>query len=115
MSTNITCTPGDLDRDFVCLTRGQSIGLAVVAEAGLISLTALLGAFVLIFVSYDSCDNGESVNCFSVQIKAYRRRTLVQRPMDLFVVGLQIIGTNSQSINVNGNSLYYSYSILLCR
>jgi hypothetical protein len=97
------------------LDTGQSIGLAVDAEAGLISLTALLGAFILIFVSYDSCDNVESVNCFPVQIKAYRRRTLVQRPMDLFVVGLQVIGASSRSINVNGNSLCYSYSILLCR
>ena len=35
----------------VCLTRGDSIGLTLVAESGFISLIAVLGVFVLIFVS----------------------------------------------------------------
>jgi len=37
----------------VCLTRGDSIGLTLVAESGFISLIAVLGIFVLIFVSTD--------------------------------------------------------------
>ena len=56
MSNSITCTDDDLAQGVVCLSRGQSIGLAVDAEAGLISLTALLGAFVLIFVSHYACE-----------------------------------------------------------
>jgi uncharacterized membrane protein len=35
----------------VCLTRGNTIGLTLVAESGLISLVAVLGVFLLIFVS----------------------------------------------------------------
>lgn len=35
----------------VCLTRGESIGLTLVAESGFISLVAVLAAFILIFVS----------------------------------------------------------------
>jgi hypothetical protein len=35
----------------VCLTRGDSIGLTIVAESGFISLMAVVGVFVLIFVS----------------------------------------------------------------
>ena len=54
MSNSITCTQDDLAHGIVCLSRGQSIGLAVDAEAGLISLTALLGAFVWIFVGHYS-------------------------------------------------------------
>jgi hypothetical protein len=38
----------------VCLTRGDSIGLTLVAESGFISLIAVLGVFVLIFVSTGS-------------------------------------------------------------
>jgi len=34
----------------VCLTRGDSIGLTLVAESGFISLIAVLGVFILIFV-----------------------------------------------------------------
>ena len=34
-----------------CLTRGQSIGLALTAESGFISLVAVLGVFFLIAVS----------------------------------------------------------------
>jgi hypothetical protein len=37
--------------NIVCLTRGDSIGLTLVAESGFISLIALLGAFIVIFVS----------------------------------------------------------------
>jgi len=35
----------------VCLTRGDSIGLTLVAESGFISLIAVLGVFMVIFVS----------------------------------------------------------------
>jgi len=35
----------------VCLTRGDTIGLTLVAESGFISLIAVLGVFALIFVS----------------------------------------------------------------
>jgi hypothetical protein len=35
----------------VCLTRGDSIGLTLVAESGFISLVAVLAVFILIFVS----------------------------------------------------------------
>jgi uncharacterized membrane protein len=34
----------------VCLTREDSIGLTLVAESGFISLVAVLGVFILIFV-----------------------------------------------------------------
>jgi len=37
----------------VCLTRGESIGLTLVVESGFMSLLALIGVFVLIFVSID--------------------------------------------------------------
>jgi hypothetical protein len=52
------CTPEEqaLSRsshgeNIVCLTRGDSIGLTLVAESGFISLMAVVGVFVLIFVS----------------------------------------------------------------
>jgi hypothetical protein len=35
----------------VCLTRGDSIGLTLVAEAGIISMISVIGVFVLILVS----------------------------------------------------------------
>ena len=35
----------------VCLTRGDSIGLTLVVESGFISLIAVVGVFILIFVS----------------------------------------------------------------
>jgi hypothetical protein len=35
----------------VCLTRGESIGLTLVAESACISMVAVLGVFVMIFVS----------------------------------------------------------------
>ena len=45
LSQNISGT------NIVCLTRGDTIGLTLVAESGFISLIALLGAFIVIFVS----------------------------------------------------------------
>jgi hypothetical protein len=53
MSHNTSCTQQDLDQGVVCLTRGQSIGLAVDTEAGLLSATAVVGVFILIAVSYN--------------------------------------------------------------
>jgi len=70
MPNSIICTQDDLDQGIVCLTRGQSIGLAVIVEASLISAIALVGVFVWIF------------------IRAYGRKKLVQRPMDLFLLAL---------------------------
>ena len=54
MINNPICTQDDLDRGIVCLTCGQRIGLTLDVEAALISLAAILGAFVLIFVC-DTC------------------------------------------------------------
>ncbi|KAJ6521955.1 hypothetical protein DFH09DRAFT_212956 [Mycena vulgaris] len=59
-----------------CLTRGQSIGLTVTAESGLISLVAVLGVFCLII------RNG---------IRHVRRTgkwSLVQEPMDVLMLSL---------------------------
>jgi len=53
MLDDINCTQDELDQGIVCLSRGQSIGLSVDAEAGLLSLTAVVGVFVLIFVSHN--------------------------------------------------------------
>jgi hypothetical protein len=89
MSNN--CTQGEHDQGIVCLTWGQRIGLALDAEAGLISVAALIGAFVLIVVSHDVCDGMDSINSIAIQIKVWRRKKLVQRPMDLFVVSLQAV------------------------
>jgi len=70
MSDYVICTPDDRDHDVVCLTKGQYIGLALDAQAGIISILAVAVAFVLIF------------------IKVYRCKKLVQRPMDLFILAL---------------------------
>lgn len=59
MSNSIICTQDDLDQGVVCLTGGQLIGLTIDVEAGLVSAIALVGVFVLIFVSHNSC----SVEC----------------------------------------------------
>ena len=49
-----SCTQGqDASDQGVCLTLGQRIGLVIVAEAGLISLAAVIVALVVITVSYD--------------------------------------------------------------
>jgi len=65
-----TCTQADLDKGIVCLTLSQGIGLSMDAEAGLISVIALVGVFILIFV------------------KAYHRGKLVLGPMDVFLLSL---------------------------
>ena len=46
----MNCTQGGPDQ-IACLTPGQRIGLALDAEAGLISITALVVVFTSIFVS----------------------------------------------------------------
>jgi hypothetical protein len=58
MSNGSICTPEEKalfhstrGTNIVCLTRGESIGLALVAESGFLSLVAVLGVFALIFVS----------------------------------------------------------------
>jgi cell division protein FtsW (lipid II flippase) len=57
MSDGSICTAEEQDlfnsthgTSIVCLTRNDSIGLTLVAESGFISLFAVLGIFVLIFV-----------------------------------------------------------------
>jgi len=68
-----SCTQGEHDQGIVCLTWDQRTGLVIDAEAGLISLSALIVALVLI------------------AIKVCRRKKLVERPMDLFVLVLFIL------------------------
>jgi hypothetical protein len=68
----------------VCLTRGQSIGLALDAEAGLISFTAVVVLLGLILVSHGLCHDVHNVFYITMQIKVYRSK--IQCPMDLFVV-----------------------------
>ena len=58
MSDGSICTPQELalfhssqGSSLVCLTRGESIGLTLVAQSGFISLISVLAVFVLIFVS----------------------------------------------------------------
>ena len=84
-----TCTQADLDKGIVCLTLSQGIGLSMDAEAGLISVIALVGVFILIFVSHNSVVT--SANCIVMQVKAYHRGKLVLGPMDVFLVSLQIV------------------------
>ncbi|KAJ7736825.1 hypothetical protein B0H16DRAFT_1572738 [Mycena metata] len=77
----VDCTPEEYsqslsDASIHCLTRGQSIGVAVRIEAGLISLVAVVGVFILII------RNG---------IRHVRRTGewhLVQDPMDVLMLSL---------------------------
>jgi len=68
-----SCIPGEHDEGIVCLTWGQRIGLVIDVEAGLISLAAVIVALVLI------------------AIKVFRRKKLVDRPMDLFLLVLFVL------------------------
>lgn len=91
------CTQDNLNQDIVrCLTPNQRIGLASVVEAGLISVIALVGVYVWIFVSHTPAVM--IVNQIANQVRAFRHPDgvfkLVQRPMDLFLVSLQIIREN---------------------
>lgn len=67
----------------VCLTRGQSIGLTLGAEAGIISIAALVGIAVLIFVSRDFCDDVDVADGILTQI-----RSGFQRQIGLLMVRL---------------------------
>ncbi|KAJ7105417.1 hypothetical protein C8R43DRAFT_1046810 [Mycena crocata] len=77
----IVCDSDEYARSLIdpaihCLTRGQSIGLTITAESGLISLVAVLGVFILII------RNG---------IRHVRRTgkwALVQEPMDVLMLSL---------------------------
>lgn len=58
MSDSRTCTVDEQalfnstgGASIVCLSRSDSIGLTLVAESGFISLVAVLGVFLVIFVS----------------------------------------------------------------
>lgn len=69
------CTPEEqalahTGTNISCLTRGQSIGLALTAESGFISLAAVLGVFILIARKY------------------FRHVKLIQRPTDLYMLSL---------------------------
>jgi len=79
MSNGSTCTTEQLAQfhsshstgaSIVCLTRSDSIGLTLVAEAGFISLIAVLAAFVLIFSN------------------AFRHRRLIRNSMDIYMLSL---------------------------
>jgi len=74
-----TCTPEEqalsISSNFssssiTCLSRGQTVGLALVAESGCISLLAVLAVLVLIFR------------------RAFRHRSLVHQPMDVYMLSL---------------------------
>ena len=91
MPDSIVCTRDDLDQGIFCLSRGQSIGLALVAEAGVISFTAVAVVLVLILVSRGSCHDVHNIYRITMQIKVYRsNKLLVQCPMGLFVVSHRI-------------------------
>jgi len=77
MLNNYTCTAAQQalfnsshGSSIVCLTRGDSIGLTLVAESGFISLLAVLGVFVLIFRN------------------AFRNGKLVRHPTDVYMFSL---------------------------
>ncbi|KAJ7693375.1 hypothetical protein B0H17DRAFT_1059942 [Mycena rosella] len=77
----IVCTSEQYNRSLAdaglhCLTRGQSIGLTVTAESGLISLVAVLGVFILII------RNGFR------HVRRTGKWYLVQEPMDVFMLSL---------------------------
>ncbi|KAJ7282868.1 hypothetical protein C8J57DRAFT_53677 [Mycena rebaudengoi] len=64
------------DPSIHCLTRGQSIGLTVTTEAGLISLVAVLG--VLTFINRNAIRH----------IRRTGKWSIVQAPMDVFMLSL---------------------------
>ncbi|KAF7357718.1 hypothetical protein MVEN_00817700 [Mycena venus] len=64
------------DASIHCLTRGQSIGLTVTAESGLISLVAVLGVFMLIIRN--------AVRHFRLT----RTRPLLHTPTDVLILSL---------------------------
>ncbi|THH10514.1 hypothetical protein EW145_g1272 [Phellinidium pouzarii] len=61
-----------------CLTRGQSIGIALIAESGLISLTSLLVLLVLIIKNVYR----------NSRMSFEEKRRLVQEPTDILVISL---------------------------
>jgi hypothetical protein len=96
MSNVVICTQDDLDQGVVCLTRGQSIGLAMDSAAGFISLGALVAGFSWLFVSlHDVCDDVDSVNSFTPQRKSYYTRRSIQQPMVIFVASLRVLREHS--------------------
>jgi len=75
MADGVICTKEDLAKSsngtgLVCLTRDQSIGLTLAAEAGCISLVAVVGIFVLIL------------------FRVNRGTKLIDRPTDLYILSL---------------------------
>ncbi|KAK0195075.1 hypothetical protein F5146DRAFT_1109451 [Armillaria mellea] len=88
MSSNSTylgiiCTPEEYarqasDPSLHCLTRGQSIGLTIVAESGFVSLFAVL--FVFGIISRNALHH--------VRKKAVKDWDFLQEPMDVFMLSL---------------------------
>jgi len=73
--TGTVCTPEEntlasSSTSISCLTRGQSIGLALTAESGFISTIAVLGVFFLVARKY------------------FLKVKLIQRPTDLYMLSL---------------------------
>ncbi|PBK73567.1 hypothetical protein ARMSODRAFT_952659 [Armillaria solidipes] len=79
----IICTPEEYarqasDPSLHCLTRGQSIGLTIVAESGFVSLFAVLFVFGIIFRNA----------LHHVRKKAVKDWDFLQEPMDVFMLSL---------------------------
>ncbi|KAK0213163.1 hypothetical protein DFS33DRAFT_101077 [Desarmillaria ectypa] len=79
----IICTPEEYarqasDASLHCLTRGQSIGLTIVAESGFVSLFAVLFVFRIIFRNA----------LYHVRKKAVKDWNFLQEPMDVFMLSL---------------------------
>ena len=77
--------------DLVCLSRGQSIGLSIIAEAGLISLIAVVFVFTLILVSYTIISLVFDLNLYTAQ--SHPNKTIDQAP-DWRVHGMRFKGSH---------------------
>lgn len=97
MSDGIICTAEELSLSIsskgvtiACLTRTQSVGLALATQSGFISFFSIILAFILVFVSNDGvCDpHSLRVNHTStgIQRKNFKRSHLIGRPNDLYMV-----------------------------
>lgn len=99
MSNGNTCTADEQalfisshGASIVCLTRGDSIGLTLVAESGFISLVAVLAAFTLIFV----CIFGlfipfAKLNLLWITVQCISAPT-VNSSFDRYIYGERVIG-----------------------
>ncbi|KIM75979.1 hypothetical protein PILCRDRAFT_826830 [Piloderma croceum F 1598] len=70
-----------------CLTRDETIGLAVITESGFISLVAVVGVLALIFVSINLPDV-TSLMTITAQRNAIRSRRLIRQTTDIYMISL---------------------------